>query len=121
MAMNSPASFDRRAWRRRGLELIAVGLVLLLTAALAAVFASPAVALPALKSAPSDPRAQFHDGNVTTCAAAGFAGDIQMGSASNTGASDVNLTGTVKTNGGAIQPGVGQEVDVAINPGAGVV
>jgi hypothetical protein len=58
-------------------------------------------------------------GNVVTCAGAGFAGSIQMGSPTNANASDANVSGTVKTNAGSIQPGQGQEVDVAIT-GAGV-
>jgi hypothetical protein len=41
-----------------------------------------------------------------------------MGSPSNTSASDGNVAGTVATNNGTIQPGQGQEVNVAlINPG----
>jgi hypothetical protein len=59
-------------------------------------------------------------GNVVTCAGAGFAGSIQMGSPTNANASDANVSGTVKTNAGAIKPGQGQEVNVAIT-GAGVV
>jgi hypothetical protein len=58
---------------------------------------------------------------VTTCAEAGFPGDVQMGSASNTGAADANLIGTVGTNSGTIQPGQGQEVNIAIRPTASVV
>jgi hypothetical protein len=82
--------------------------------------APPAQAQPDLRAAPSDPRAQFFLGNVTTCAALNLANSIQMGSTSNTSSSDANITGTVKTNAGTIQPGVGQEVNVAINDGASV-
>jgi len=66
---------------------------------------------------PSDSRATMVAGNVTTCAGAGFAGDIQVGSSSNGNASDANISGVVKTNAGTTQPGVGQEVDITrINP-----
>jgi hypothetical protein len=70
---------------------------------------------------PSDPRAVFVAGNVTTCAAAGFPGTIQMGSPSNTNASDGIVSGTVATNAGTVQPGRGQEVDITITAGANVV
>ena len=72
-----------------------------------------------IRSTPSDPRATFHEGNVTTCTAAGFPGTIQMGSPSNTNASDANVAGTVAPNAGTIQPGVGQEVNITVtNPNA---
>jgi hypothetical protein len=67
-----------------------------------------------LRSFPSDDRATFVEGNVTTCAGAGFPGRIEMGSTSNTSASDSNVSGTVKTNAGSVQPGKGQEVNVAL-------
>jgi len=60
-------------------------------------------------------------GNVTTCAGAGFAGDIQVGSSSNGNASDANVSGVVKTNAGTTQPGVGQEVDITLLTGTVVV
>jgi hypothetical protein len=64
---------------------------------------------------PSDPRAQFFSGNVTTCAGAGFPGTIQVGGEGS--ASGTNVSGTVGTNSGLIQPGVGQEVNVTLlNP-----
>ena len=66
---------------------------------------------------PSDPRAQFVDGNATTCAEVGFASDIQVGAGRS--ASDASVSGTVKTNAGLVQPGQGQELDIAIL-GAGV-
>src|SRR6478609_260054 len=66
---------------------------------------------------PSDSRATMVAGNVTTCAGAGLAGDIQVGSSSNGNASDANISGVVKANAGTTQPGVGQEVDITrINP-----
>jgi hypothetical protein len=69
---------------------------------------------------PSDGRAQFVAGNVTSCAAAGFGSSIQVGSPSNTGASDANNAGMVATNAGLTQPGQGQEVAVTIT-GANVI
>jgi hypothetical protein len=63
----------------------------------------------------SDSRATFHDGNVTTCAAIGFASDTQLPvSPDNANHSDANVSGVVKTNAGTIQNGVGQEVDITI-------
>jgi len=74
------------------------------------------------RAVPSDPRAIFVEGNVVTCAGVGAAGSIQVGSASNSNASDGNVAGTVAINTGPIQPGRGQELDVAIlNPNPGVV
>ena len=70
---------------------------------------------------PSDPRAVAAPGNVTTCAAAGFPGTIQMGSPTNGNASDANVSGTVATNAGTVHPAEGQEVNIAITPGANVV
>src|SRR5690348_9478024 len=70
---------------------------------------------------PSDNRATMVVGNVTTCAGAGFDGDIQVGSSSNTNASDANVSGVVKTNAGSTQPGVGEEVDISLLTGTVVV
>jgi hypothetical protein len=53
-------------------------------------------------------------GHPTSCSAIGFRGDTRVGSSSNLNASDVNVAGTVKTNAGPIEPGTGQEVDIAI-------
>ena len=53
-------------------------------------------------------------GNVTTCAAIGFSSDTLVGSSSNSDASDSNVSGTVATNAGSVQPGTGQEVDISI-------
>lgn len=53
-------------------------------------------------------------GNVATCAAAGFPGTVQMGSPSNTSASDGAVAGDVQPNGGVIQSGRGQELNVTI-------
>jgi hypothetical protein len=70
---------------------------------------------------PSDSRATMVSGNVTTCAGAGFAGDIQVGSSSNSNASDANISGVVKTNAGTTQPGTGQEVDITLLNGSAVI
>jgi LPXTG-motif cell wall-anchored protein len=69
---------------------------------------------------PSDPRAAFVASNLTTCAQAGFAGSVQLGSPTNTSESDANVSGTVKVNAGTIHTGEGQELNVAIT-GANVV
>src|SRR3954471_7272656 len=50
-----------------------------------------------LRSSPSAPRAAFSDGNVLTCAGAGFAGAIQMGSHTNASAADANVAGAAAT------------------------
>jgi hypothetical protein len=89
----------------------AVALVASLTVALTAGSANAA------DPSPSDARATFVPGNVTTCAAAGFPDSIQVGSSSNTNASDANVSGVVKTNAGTTQPGQGQEVDISLLTG----
>jgi len=69
---------------------------------------------------PSDPRATFVQGNVTTCAAAGFAASTQAGGHGGSSAADANVAGTVSPNAGTISPGQGQELNVTIT-GTGVV
>src|SRR5687767_8604346 len=61
--------------------------------------------------APSDPRATFVEGNATTCADVGFASSTQVGGTGGS-ASDANVTGTVQTNAGPINPGQGDELNV---------
>jgi hypothetical protein len=74
-----------------------------------------------VNASPSDPtRAAFVAGNVTTCAGVGLGTSIQVGADGNAPASDANVSGTPAPNSGPVQPGVGEEVDVAIT-GAGVV
>jgi hypothetical protein len=68
------------------------------------------------EDSPSDSRAAFSGGNITTCDAAGFGGDTQVGADSHS-ASDGNIQGTVQTNQGTVQRGNGQELNVAIQPG----
>jgi Domain of unknown function (DUF5979) len=92
------------------LGLAAVGAGIMTLAALSPVRASAA------NASPSDPRAQFVSGNVTTCAGAGFGSDIQIGPGTNVSASDANIAGTVRPNAGTVQPGQGQEVNIVITP-----
>jgi uncharacterized protein DUF5979 len=92
------------------LGLAAVGAGVMTLAAMSPVRASAA------NASPSDPRAQFVSGNVTTCAGAGFGSDIQIGPGTNVSASDANIAGTVLPNAGTVQPGQGQEVNIAITP-----
>jgi hypothetical protein len=64
---------------------------------------------------PSDPRAQFFSGNVTTCAGAGFPNSIEVGTTGSS--SGPNGTATVQTNTGPIQTGKGQELNITVtNP-----
>jgi len=53
-------------------------------------------------------------GNPKACSAIDLRADTRVGSSSNSGSSDVNVGGTVKTNEGLVQLGTGQEVDIAI-------
>jgi hypothetical protein len=62
----------------------------------------------------SDDRADFHDGNVTTCEAAGFPDSTQVGAEGNGSASDSNVSGVVGTNNGPIHTGEGEELNVTI-------
>lgn len=75
---------------------------------------------PAGADTPSDNRATYFSGNATTCAGIGLGNDTQLGSESNSNASDQNVTGVVKTNAGSIQTGAGQEVDITVT-GSGVI
>jgi hypothetical protein len=74
------------------------------------------------KATPSDGRATFVSGNVTTCAAVGFpaASEVQVGAPENKSASDANVAGTPTVNAGSTQPGVGEEVNVNLT-GANIV
>ena len=101
---------SRRAWRLA----LAAGLVgLMLSVVWSSVTVTGADAQ--LRSpAGSDPRATFVNSNVVTCSGAGFPLTIQMGSPSNTNASDAFVSGTVATNAGTVQPGVGEEVNITI-------
>jgi hypothetical protein len=74
------------------------------------------------KATPSDGRATFVSGNVTTCASVGFAAssEVQVGAPENMSASDANVAGTPKVNAGSTQPGVGEEVNVHLT-GANIV
>src|SRR5262245_45786960 len=57
------------------------------------------------KATPSDSRATFVSGNVTTCGDVGFPNALQVGESHNASASDVNVAGTPAVNGGPTQPG----------------
>jgi uncharacterized repeat protein (TIGR01451 family) len=94
-------------WGSRGLVAVTA------LAGVGVVLSGPA----AWADSPSDPRASFVAGNVTTCGGVGLGSDTQLGSDSNNSASDNNVSGVVKTNAGSVQPGQGQEVDVSLtNP-----
>jgi hypothetical protein len=69
----------------------------------------------------SDGRADMVIGNVTTCAGLNLGNDIQVGSSSDSNASDANVSGVVKTNAGTTQPGVGEEVDISLLTGTVVI
>ena len=99
---------------RAGRAGLLVGVVVLVLWIPAAATASLSDLLGLLRSTPSDGRAVFHDGNVVTCAGAGFPGTIQMGSPQNHDASDANVSGVVAPNSGTIQPGQGEEVNVTL-------
>ena len=67
---------------------------------------------------PSDTRATYTTGNVTTCADIGLPNDTMVGSTSDANASDANVSGVVATNAGATQPGTGEELNVTITGSA---
>jgi hypothetical protein len=70
----------------------------------------------------SDRRATaFPLGSPKTCSSIGLRGDTQVGSPSDQGASDADVTGIVETNEGPVQPGTGQEVDLSVTGTADVV
>jgi hypothetical protein len=69
----------------------------------------------AVADSASDSRATFFDGNATTCADVGFGSDTQLPvSPDDSDHSDAHVSGTVTTNEGTIQPGVGQELNLTI-------
>jgi hypothetical protein len=83
--------------------------------ALAAVFVPAAAAgQPSLRSSASDNRADFFPGNVVTCSQVNLPNSIQVGAQNNNPASDANVSGTVQTNNGTVQPGQGEELNVTI-------
>jgi hypothetical protein len=72
---------------------------------------------------PDDPRAELHEGNATTCAQVGFAGDQILGSGGNPQASgtvtqtpDGSIVVTVSDHSGG-----GQELNIVLDPTSGVV
>jgi hypothetical protein len=76
--------------------------------------ASLSIAGVATAAVASDPRADFHDGNVTTCDDVGFGDSTQVGATGNSSAADAFVSGVVKPNAGTIQPGTGEELDVTL-------
>jgi hypothetical protein len=102
MQMRSP----RYGWVLRGASAVLVGTVFL------AFSGSAAWAWP---NCTSDRRATAAYGrDPRSCWAMGLRGDTRVGSRSGSSAGDANVTGTVQTNVGRVQPGTGQEFDVAI-------
>ena len=71
-------------------------------------------AAPAFADSPSDSRSTAQNGNVTTCSGVNLGTDTQVGADSG-GASDSNVAGLVKPNGGPVQRGQGQELDVSLS------
>src|SRR5262249_61335280 len=67
-----------------------------------------------IRSTASAPRATFHEGNVVLCSGVGFATSSQLSAQGNSQASDGNVRGTPAANTGAIQPGRGEELNVAL-------
>ena len=90
-------------------RVLAVALIVLGTVSLLFSEAARAQGLGAPLAAPSDSRATFVAGNVTTCSGAGFPDSVQMGSPSNTSASDANVSGVV-----AAHAAGGEEVNVTL-------
>ena len=101
MQIHSP----RCGWVVRSCGIVLVG-SLVLTLSSTTAWASP--------SGSSDGRATATQGHLRNCSTIGFRGDTRVGSQTNLSASDANVAGTVKPNGGLIDPGTGQEVDIAI-------
>lgn len=88
----------------------------------ASVFVALASTSAAWADSASDPRATAAvSGNVTTCSAVGLSGDTVVGSSSNANAGDANISGTVAANASSVQPGSGQEVNIAVTGTPGTV
>jgi hypothetical protein len=109
MQVNSP----KQSWVvRLGSAVLAGGLFVVLSGS--AAWAST--------NCTSDRRATPNvNGSPKTCGSIGLRGDTLVGSTSDLNASDGNVAGTVATNEGTVQPGVGQEVDLTITGSANVV
>lgn len=69
-------------------------------------------ARPAWADSPSDTRATFHGGNVTTCSSVGFPKDVQAGSDSDKSFSDGIASGTVTNNGQDLQVSIPNGVTI---------
>ena len=109
MALQQGRHFASGASRLGAVRVLAVALIVLGTVSLLFSEAARAQGLGAPLAAPSDSRATFVAGNVTTCSEAGFPGSVQMGSPSNTSASDANVSGVV-----AAHAAGGEEVNVTL-------
>jgi len=74
---------------------------------------------PAWADSASDPRATFHDGNVTTCSDVNLPNDVQAGSNSASSFSDGIVSGTVTNGGQDLQVSVlhGVTVDAVVVKG----
>jgi len=108
-AMNSP----RYGWAIRGASAVLVGSLFLdLSSSAAWAWSRCTSDRRAITTVGRDPK---------TCSAIGRRADTWVGSSSSSSASDVNVAGTVKTNEGLVQPGTGQEVDIAIKGPSTVV
>ena len=68
-------------------------------AALTVALMGAAVAGTAVADSPSDPRAEFHEGNATTCGDVGFPGDTILFVSGASNGSDANVSGTVSGGG----------------------
>jgi hypothetical protein len=99
--------------------IVRIGSALLAGSLLLVLCGSDAWASPACTS---DKRGtSYVTGSPKTCVDVGLRGDTQVGSTSDDDASDVHVAGTVTTNEGSVQPGIGQEVDITIAGPASVV
>lgn len=85
---------DKRERRLHGAWRSAVAVFASLAFTLLSVV--PASAVPAPVAAPSDPRAQFVEGNATTCAQIGVDPAIQIGGAGSAAGADAYVSGTTR-------------------------
>ena len=95
MALGQGAHFASGGSRLVAARVLAVALIVLGAVSLLFSEAARAQTVTAPLAAPSDSRATFVDGNVTTCSGAAFPDSVQMGSPSDTDASDPNVSGVV--------------------------
>jgi hypothetical protein len=79
---------SHRAWRSAAAVFASLAFTLVLVA--------PASAVPAPIATPSDPRAEFFEGNATTCAQIGVEPAIQIGGAGSAAGADAYVSGTTR-------------------------